>query len=163
MIFVVSMTPSTAPPSSLVTRVQLSRTSSEAYLAVTSPLSGSMGYLSAAGAASGSAPAPWLVPAQPASPMNPAATADPARKSLLVIAISSPFCIGAQRRQLSVNQRIGVLFSPRPNPSLSRPIPFRHSVTAIGLPMPYACIGMVRTPGRHHASAGEENVQVSID
>ena len=86
MILASSMTPSSAPPSSLVTLYQPSRVCSEAHFALTSSLSGSMGYLSSAGAASGSAAEP--VPAlQPARPTRPAAMALPAMKPLRVMSL----------------------------------------------------------------------------
>ena len=100
MIFAVSMTPSSAPPSGLVTRVHLSlRLVSLDHLASTFSPSGSMGYLSAAGAASGSAAEPEPGPAlQPARPMRPAVTAVACRKFLLVTFAMS-FSLGVTWRE----------------------------------------------------------------
>ena len=95
------MTPSSAPPSGLVTRVHLSlRLVSLDHLASTFSPSGSMGYLSAAGAASGSAAevAPEPPALQPARPIMPPATAAACRKFLLVTFAMS-FSLGVTWRE----------------------------------------------------------------
>ena len=87
------MTPRVGAPSSWVILYQPSRVCSEVHLALTSLPSGSIGYLSAAGAVKPELELDevLVLAEQPARPARPATVAEPSRKFLRVTLLFIPF------------------------------------------------------------------------